>query len=212
MPNTYITFIAADALYEDGGPLHGSDQPDCLPLGPFSESVQLTYADLRVGAEGDVIAHYGDGLWRVGEARVPDGSGWRSLGPCEHSLLFSDVTITVRETEPTHPLSEYIRIVAEYSTAHITKATNDLLFDHALSVPDDQHSLPRQRSLPLTVLRTGHGFFISVPTDTADGRNALGQLPTDVSVLLTLARNQHADWLLLDGDGPVHENLTRYDW
>lgn len=212
MPNTYVTFTASDALYEDGGPLVGSDQPDCLPLGPFADSVQLTYADLRVGAAGEVIARYSDGLWRVGEARVPDGNSWRSLGPCEHSLLFSDVTISVRETRPTHSSSDYIRIVAEYSTAHITKTTNDLLFDQAVSVSDDQYTLPAQRQLPLTVLRTGHGFFISVPTDTTDGREALGQLPTDVSVLLTLARNQHADWLLLDGDGPIHENLTRYDW
>ena len=209
----YITFSASDALYDEGGPLFGSDQRDELILGPFPDFVQITYDTVRVGDnDEDTIAFYRDGLWRVGVARIPEGNGQYSVGPCDESLLFSDLTLTATHREADDPEAEYIRVVTELSTAHISKSTNDLLFDQAVAVPDDQHTPAAPRELPVTILRTGHGFFISVPADSPDGRDALGHLPTDIAVLLTLARQRHSDWLLLDADGPVHDNLEQFVW
>jgi hypothetical protein len=48
-----VDFSASEAMFECGGALCGSSQPDSLELGPF-EYVQLTYETLRVGPDGEL--------------------------------------------------------------------------------------------------------------------------------------------------------------
>jgi hypothetical protein len=95
---TQVVFEASEALYEEGGPLSGSEQPQRLELGTF-EFVQLTYEGLRVGPEGEHIAFLVDGLWRLGVEHVPSGNGWTSFGPAPNGLVFSDVIIAEASEE-----------------------------------------------------------------------------------------------------------------
>lgn len=54
----YVTFTSSDTAIENGC-TEGE-----VRLGPFDEFVQLTYEHLRVGPEGDFIAHYSD-VWYI---------------------------------------------------------------------------------------------------------------------------------------------------
>ncbi len=88
-----IRFEASEAMYEEGGALFGSKQPDSLELGPF-DYVQLTYDHLRVAPDGDPIGFFTDGrLWSVGVERIPLDDKWWSVGPAPDGLLFSDVVL-----------------------------------------------------------------------------------------------------------------------
>lgn len=87
-----ISFTASEVLYEPGGALYESKQPDSLELGPF-DFVQLTYEGIRVGPDGDHIGFFKDGLWALGVETIPLGQSWSKFGPAPNALLFSDVGI-----------------------------------------------------------------------------------------------------------------------
>lgn len=93
-----VSFSASDAMYEEGGALFGSEQPDGLELGPF-EYVQLTYETVTVGPDGDPIGFFTDGLWSVGVERIPLNDKWWSVGPAPDGLLFSDVVLHTETRE-----------------------------------------------------------------------------------------------------------------
>ncbi len=91
-----VDFSASEAMFECGGALCGSSQPDSLELGPF-EYVQLTYETLRVGPDGELIAFFTEaGVWSVGVQRIPLNGDWSSIGPTPDGLLFSDVVLSTQ--------------------------------------------------------------------------------------------------------------------
>ena len=96
----YLNFSASDALYEDGGPLAGSDQADTLQLGPYREHIDITYEWIRVGHDGDPVGVFADGVWKVGLERIPRGKNVWHVGPSPNALIFSDFAVTARPLDP----------------------------------------------------------------------------------------------------------------
>lgn len=92
-----LHFSASEALYDDGGPLVGSDQVDMLTLGPFPDDyVELTYEYLRVAPDGDHVAAFDieRGVWVVGVDSKLRGVVTVLNGPDPNGLVFSDVVIS----------------------------------------------------------------------------------------------------------------------
>jgi hypothetical protein len=216
----YLNFSACDALYEPGGPLADSTQVDALQLGPYPDYIELTYGWLRVGHDGEQIALFKDGVWRVGLERIPQGNGAWTIGASPNALLFSDVAITARPTAPsplatrTEPESDLAGLGAylELSTSHITRETNGVLFEHAIRVPEDPTKQAPVGPLRASVYRASHGFFIRVPTDCGDEASSFNTLPPDIAALLAHAQAHSADWLVLDADGVVDTSFPIFDW
>lgn len=106
-----LHFTASDTLlereydrlglsYEAHGP---GCPPDALALGPFPDYVELTYAYLRVGPDGEHIAVYDEarGGWVVGVELRTAGivTVLNGKGQAE-APVFSDVAITVQDSTP----------------------------------------------------------------------------------------------------------------
>lgn len=211
----YVNFSASDALYEDGGPLAGSGQVDAMQLGPYLDHVDVTYEWIRIGHDGDPVAVFADGVWKVGLERIPQGgSVWRTAAS-PNALIFSDFAVTarLRDSEPRREADDATQgVFLELSTAHISKATNDLLFANAVRVPDEPTELPSHSPIRASVYRTGYGFFIRVPVDFGDEASAFDGLPADLAALLQEAQAAGAGYLVLDADGPVSERFRTYQW
>lgn len=86
------------------------------------------------------------------------------------------------------------------STAHIRCATGKALTRWATDEPP---------SHPLLVAATHHGWFLGthhMPPGTAD------ELPEELRAILDLGRELGCDYVLLDSDGPIEENLPTFPW
>ena len=83
------------------------------------------------------------------------------------------------------------------STAHVSPETIGLLEGGA-------------SSLPMTVWESQYGFFL--PTLLADLDMFRPAIPDDLHVLMTLAEANGCEFLRLDADGPVVEDLKVYHY
>lgn len=84
------------------------------------------------------------------------------------------------------------------STAHISKNTANLL-DKEIKTP--------YLNLPVYD-KTGVGWFIYIPTNL----NELDKLPSDLTKVLSLAKDLNCNMLCLDSDGDIISWLPKYDW
>lgn len=94
----------------------------------------------------------------------------------------------------------HMRALLDVSGAHLSVSTHQLLDTWSkitAPIPGFAHHI--------------HGYFFWVPTedDWALGDDP-AELPADLVAMLTYARQQGAEYVLVDGDGPVHDNLPTY--
>jgi|LakMenE01Jun11ns_1017448.scaffolds.fasta_scaffold9766264_2 hypothetical protein len=58
-----------------------------------------------------------------------------------------------------------------------------------------------------------YGWRIYTPPDFEETISALENFGvTNVARLLRIAKDNDCKWLVLDADGPLHEELPQYDW
>lgn len=81
------------------------------------------------------------------------------------------------------------------STAHVTKETADLL------------DLDEIEGL-VVYDKGGYGWFIVVTDYDDDTTN----IPDDLEKILAYAKSKGCDWLALDRDGEINNNLPTYVW
>ena len=197
----YVTFTASDAMFDEHGPLHGREQIDSLTLGPFPSYVELTYEFLRVGPNGDNIAAFADGFWKVGFERTSHGDTCTITTVSDNALIFSDVTIscvppasnvgkprTVSFTVPERAYgmaSAILETVARLGTLPDTPATDPrtlhgLLAEFVAAI-DAAHNIAHHSDYYRLVLElsTAH---ITQETNFALGEHAL-HVPSDATAL-----------------------------
>lgn len=86
------------------------------------------------------------------------------------------------------------------STAHIRCATGTILTAWADLAPHKQ---------PLLVAPTHYGWFLGtreLPTE------AQRHLPRELPAILALGRVNNCDYVLLDSDGPMENDLPTFPW
>lgn len=88
------------------------------------------------------------------------------------------------------------------STAHLTKATNDLLY----AGPSAWHPHWFHHCAGYEF-----GWFLSVPTEEFQQANDPAS-PADIQAVMTWARKHGFGWIRLDSDGSVTNELPTYDW
>lgn len=86
------------------------------------------------------------------------------------------------------------------STAHIRYKSAELL-DNWTNAPAAEQPVP--------VASTPWGWF--VPTKPAHGRD-LAELPDELAAILAFGRSLGCDYVLLDSDGPLVEQLPEFPW
>jgi hypothetical protein len=94
-----LHLYASETLYEEGGPLYGSDQPESMKLGPYPDYIELTYKFLRVGPDGDHLAAFDAKreVWVVGVDIEQRGIITVMKGHDPNGTVWSDITITIKE-------------------------------------------------------------------------------------------------------------------
>ena len=92
------------------------------------------------------------------------------------------------------PIYKYLDI----STAHITEKTDEFLRKQS----EDEYG-------ELIVYKKEHGYFICVPYDLDEIEM---HIPSDLVKCLVLAEKHRCNWLVLDGDAEVIDELETYDW
>ena len=85
----------------------------------------------------------------------------------------------------------------DLSTCHITKETNDALLEEKI-----QDVVYYQKP--------GYGFFIHIPECLEDVED--GDIPDDLFKCLVYALENRCDWINLDCDGVIEEDLPKYVW
>lgn len=208
--NYYLNFSANPALFAHGGLLADSLQPDTLRLGPFDDYIDLTPNTLRLGHEGEAIATFEIGAWRLDLASVPDVQAWWASAPASGAARFTDVAITAEVTDESG-FDETLGVYIELSTAHITESTDQDLAEHLLELPASASGQPRFDEGWPAVSYTGYGYFVRVPADLDEADEEL-LIPDDLRVLLHHAHSVGAHWLVLDRDGPTHPDLPTFNW
>ncbi|MVP02093.1 hypothetical protein [Paenibacillus lutrae] len=88
----------------------------------------------------------------------------------------------------------------DISTAHITLETNNWLASNDL--------LKGQ----LSSYGYTYGYFIHVPQDIEGHESVLMNIPEDLKEILTLAQAKECDWVRLDRDARLLNELPFYDW
>lgn len=84
------------------------------------------------------------------------------------------------------------------SMAHICEETNEMLMKEAAG----------EQKTGLTVYdKEGYGYFIYLHVS-----EAAGDIPADLAALLCVASALEAEWINLDGDGPLLPFLPEYHW
>lgn len=84
------------------------------------------------------------------------------------------------------------------STAHITP---EIAFDLMRE--------PKENNLGLSVYpKAGYGWMVYVPEYITENKKE----DSSLWLALNYARQQHCDWLCLDSDGPIMDDLPTYDW
>lgn len=88
-----------------------------------------------------------------------------------------------------------------FSTAHITEADNELLADMLIS------------SSEVSGDTFEYGHRVHIPEDFKNfPTNKKSKLSNNFWYLMELAWSNDCKWLVLDQDGPEHEELTSFDW
>lgn len=90
-----------------------------------------------------------------------------------------------------------IEKVLTLSTAHLTKATGDLMSDEP-------------ERLAMTIWNAEYGWFLY-----AGAANPLPDryvIPDDLAACMALATREGCTWLRLDRDGDLVEELPEYEW
>jgi hypothetical protein len=104
--------------------------------------------------------------------------------------------------------SPFIKTVV-LSTAHIEPVTSKLLLEHCEENAVDTLSL-------IVFQKSVYGFFIVVPDNPADPENTdpidLSELPKDLMGILEYAWENLCEWVMLDRDAEIIEELPTYDW
>jgi hypothetical protein len=101
-----------------------------------------------------------------------------------------DLDAFIREEQNKRHLRPFLDI----SSAHISQATRDLLEDRSC----------RQRHPMDAILGCAYGWMIHVPEE-------IDNEPTDLKRVLLHAKKAGADYVMLDCDGPVIEELPTYE-
>ena len=83
------------------------------------------------------------------------------------------------------------------STAHVKEETKEWLSQE-------------EEALPLVVVPRKYGWFIHVPQEEAEEEYE-GLIPKDLLSCILFARKYHCQWILLDSDGPVEEDIPSYE-
>ena len=94
------------------------------------------------------------------------------------------------------PIYKYLDI----STAHITRSTSGWLYKQVYDLEMD---------LELIVYNKASGYFIHVP-DLFDLEEM--EIPSDLRKCLELASKHDCNWLVLDTDAEVIDELETYVW
>lgn len=95
------------------------------------------------------------------------------------------------------PKPECAKMLA-VSIAHISEGTNELLMQEAAG----------EQKTGLTVYdKEGYGYFIYLHVP-----EAADNIPADLAALLCVASALEAEWINLDGDGPLLPFLPEYHW
>lgn len=92
------------------------------------------------------------------------------------------------------PIYKYLDI----STAHITKETDEFL---RRQVENDNS--------PLIVYEKECGYFVCIPYDLYEIEM---HIPNDLTRCLGLALKHHCQWLVLDCDAEVIDEIETYEW
>lgn len=85
------------------------------------------------------------------------------------------------------------------STAHLSKQAEEFL-KHECANPDEAKLVVYQKDL--------FGYFLPVSEQAINNQ----EIPGSLRDCLSHAKNHGADWLMLDGDGPVIDALPRHNW
>lgn len=83
------------------------------------------------------------------------------------------------------------------STAHIKESTADYLNDET-------------REDLIVYPKLDFGWFICVDTDCID--EELERIPEDLAAVIRFAKENDCQWVCLDCDGPIVDDLPQYDW
>ena len=90
------------------------------------------------------------------------------------------------------------------STAHITvQAINEL----------EEDADAKSAFGPVVYKKAGYGFFIYVPKDMELWEETKKEIRSkDILDVMEYARAAGCEWLMIDRDGPVEDDLTVYEW
>lgn len=94
-------------------------------------------------------------------------------------------------------MSEFYKMLG-VSTAHIKESTSDYLNNNEIPIPVYRKTSETEDC----------GWFVCVPESRADYED----VPEDLKDVINFARNKEVQWLMLDSDAAIYQELPVYDW
>lgn len=130
-------------------------------------------------------------LWPLLHQRINDPSSQKDPDIDKYKALLNQI-----ESNPKgYPMLQML----DMSTGHLTRETIEFLEDNCELMLED-------RSL-VVYKKDCYGFLIPVNSESISD-----QLPRDLFNVLKYAESRQAEWLMLDSDGHIFDDLEFFEW